>query len=115
MGSEKERDFKINYTLIIKDKFYKNLEQIVDYIAIEKQQPLNAVKVGEGIIKTMYKIIDNPLIYAECENIPTKSKTYREARYKFWLIIFKIKNPEIIILGVLNGKQKPSNFKKITR
>ena len=115
MGTEKERDFKINYTFIIKENFYHNLEQIIDYIKIEKQQPINAVKVGEGIIKTMNKIIDNPLIYTECENIPTKNKTYREACYKSWLIIFKIENSQIIILGVLNRKQKPSIFKKITR
>ena len=57
MGTEKERDFKINYTIIIKEKFYHNLEQIIDYIKIEKQQPINAVKVGEGIIKTMNKIL----------------------------------------------------------
>jgi hypothetical protein len=63
----------------------------------------------------MLKIINNPLIYAECENIPTKKKIYREARYKTWLIIFKVKNTELIILGILNSKQKPSLFKKLTR
>ena len=103
------------YSLVITDQYYDNLKQIIYYIAVKQKQPLNAVKVAEGINKTMNKIIENPLIYAECENIPTKTKIYREAGYKSWLIIFKIKASEITILGVLNGKQKPTDFKKITR
>ena len=114
MGKEKTTIAK-PYSLVVKANYYDSLEQIVDYIAFEKQQPLNAIKVAEGINKTMLKIITNPLIYAECENIPTKTKIYREAGYKTWLIIFKIKNSQIIILGVLSGKQKPSSFKKIRK
>jgi plasmid stabilization system protein ParE len=114
MEQEKTADIKA-YTLIVKDRYYDDLEQIVDYIAFKKKQPLNAVKVGDGINKAMSKIIENPLIYAECENIPTKTKIYREAGYKSWLIIFKVKSTQITILGVLSGKQKPSAFKKLTR
>ena len=90
MGREKAEDSK-QYTLEISEKYFQNLEEIVDYIAFEKHQPLNAVKIGNGINKTMTKIIDNPLIYSECENLPTKTKIYREATYKTWLIIFKLK------------------------
>lgn len=61
----------------------------------------------------MNKIILNPTIYAECVNIPTKSKIYREAGYKSWLIVFKLKGNVITILGVLSGKRKPSSFRKI--
>ncbi|MFV7235175.1 type II toxin-antitoxin system RelE/ParE family toxin [Flavobacterium sp. ZB4R12] len=112
MGKEKIGDSS-SHALIISQKYYEDLEQIVDYIEFVKLQPLNAIKVGNGIQKTMNKIILNPTIYAECENIPTKSKIYREAGYKSWLIVFKLKGNVIIILGVLSGKRKPSNFKKI--
>lgn len=112
MGREKAEDSK-QYTLEISEKYFQNLEEIVDYIAFEKHQPLNAVKIGNGINKTMFKIIQNPLIYSECENLPTKTKTYREATYKTWLIIFKLKNSHIKILGVLSGKRKTSSFRKI--
>ena len=112
MGREKAEDSK-QYTLEISEKYFQNLEEIVDYIAFEKHQPLNAVKIGNGINKAMSKIIDNPLIYAVCENLPTKSKIYREAAYKTWLIIFKVKNNNITILGVLSGKRKASSFKKL--
>ncbi|WP_163401204.1 hypothetical protein [Flavobacterium fluviatile] len=81
MGRKKVEDSK-QYTLDISENYFQNLEEIVDYIAFEKQQPLNAIKTGNGINKTMNKIVENPLIYSQCENIPTKSKIYREATYK---------------------------------
>ncbi|MFD2942524.1 type II toxin-antitoxin system RelE/ParE family toxin [Flavobacterium notoginsengisoli] len=112
MGRKKIENTK-QYTLDISENYFQNLEEIVDYITFEKHQPLNAIKVGNGINKTMVKIIENPLIYSECENLPTKSKIYREATYKTWLIIFKVKNYHITILGVLSGKRKSSSFKKL--
>jgi plasmid stabilization system protein ParE len=111
MGKEKIGDSS-SYALIVSQNYYKDLEQIVDYIEFVKFQPLNAIKVGDGIQKTMNKIILNPTIYAECENIPTKSKIYREAVYKTWQIVFKLKGHTITILGVLSGKRKPSSFRK---
>lgn len=114
MGKEKTTTSK-PYSLVIKVNYYLNLEQIVNYIAFEQKQPLNAIKVGEGINKAMNKIIENPLIYAECENIPTKTKIYREAGHKTWLIIFKVKSTQVTVLGVLSGKQKPNRFKRMIR
>lgn len=102
-----------SYKLIIQPFYFESLEKIVDYIANVKNEPLNAIKVGRGINKAMKKIVHNPTSYSECENLPTKSKIYREARFKSWLIIFKIQNFEVTILGVLNGRQKLSTFKKL--
>ena len=114
MGNKKTTDIEA-YSLIIKDRYYDNLEQIVDYIAFVQKQPLNALKVSDGISNAMSKIIDNPLIYTECENIPTKTKIFREAGYKSWLIVFKVKNNQVTILAVISGKQKPSVFRSVTR
>jgi plasmid stabilization system protein ParE len=112
MGRKEIRNLE-QYSLIVSDKYYSNLQEIVDYIRFVKHQPMNSVKVGDGIQDTMNKIILNPTIYAECENIPTKSKIYREAVYKTWQIIFKLKGNQVKILGVLSGKRKPSCFRKI--
>lgn len=112
MGTKETRNFE-QYSLIVSDKYYSNLQEIVDYIRFVKHQPINSVKIGDGIQKSMNKIILNPTIYAECENIPSQSKIYREAVYKTWQIIFKLKGNTITILGVLSGKRKPSRFKEI--
>lgn len=112
MGEEEERATQA-FTLVISEKYFDDLEQIVDYISLVKLQPLNAIKVGDGIQKTMKKIVLNPTIYSECENIPSKSKKYREAVFKTWRIIFKMDSNTVNILGVLSGKRKPSNFRKL--
>lgn len=112
MGRENAENTK-QYTIDISENYFQTLEEIVDYIAFEKKQPLNAIKIGNGINKAMNKIIQNPLIYSQCENLPTKTKIYREAAYKTWLIIFKVKNHHIKILGVLSGKRKSSSFRKL--
>lgn len=112
MEGKEVKDSK-QYTLNITNNYFNNLQEIVDYIAFEKHQPLNAIKIGDGINKTMSKIIENPLIYSESENLPTKSKIYREATYKTWLIVFKVKNYTVTVLGVLSGKRKTSSFKKL--
>jgi plasmid stabilization system protein ParE len=100
------------YSLIVNEKYFTDLRKILDFIAIKQKQPLNAIKVSIGINATMNKIILNPTIYAECENIPTKSKIYREAVYKTWQIVFKLKGNSVTILRVLSGKRKPSVFRK---
>lgn len=105
-------DDKRTYTLIVTDKYYADLKQIIYYIAEKKKQPLNAINVSKGINSAMSKIVDNPLIYAQCENIPTKTKIYRETRYKSWLIIFKVKASQVTILAVLSDKQKTFVFQK---
>jgi plasmid stabilization system protein ParE len=110
MGKEKKGNSE-SYSLTISQKYYEDLEQIVDYIEFVKFQPLNAIKVGDGIQRTMNKIILNPTIYYECENILTKTKIYREANYKSWLIVFKLKGDVVTILGVLSGKRKTSSFR----
>ena len=113
MGTKKTRDFE-QYSLIVSNKYYSDLDKIVDYIRFVKLQPLNSIKIGDGIQETMNQIILNPTIYSECENIPTKSKIYREAVYKTWQIVFKLKGNIVTVLGVLSGKIKPSRFRKST-
>ena len=54
MGREKAENPK-QYTLEISEKYFQNLEEIVEYIAFEKHQPLNAIKIGNGINKAMSK------------------------------------------------------------
>jgi len=111
---EKERiGIRQTYSIRVTENAYSNIEAVTDYIAYVKLQPINAKKIGRGIIDTIKKIQINPLGYSECENLPTKSKIYREAKYKSWLIIFRIIAEEVIILGVIYGSQKVSKFRKL--
>jgi plasmid stabilization system protein ParE len=98
-------------SLKITEQALQNIDQITGYIAFAKHEPLSAVRVGEMLFKTIDRIEKNPYAFRECREIPSKNKIYRQAFCLSWLIIYKIKIPEIIILGIIHSHRKPSKRK----
>lgn len=97
------------------DEAYQDIDNITDFIANYNNQPLNAVKVADAILETIDKIADNPFAYKECEQISTKTKMYRQIVCLSWLIIYKVTNAEILILGVIHASRKPSEITKLRK
>ena len=114
MGRKKKRTPK-TYSLRLSNNALRNIEEITGYIAFINHQPLNAIKVGDALFKTFDKIAVNPFVFKECEELPTKTKMYRQARCLSWSIIYKIKSVEIIILGITHQSRKPSKIKALKR
>jgi plasmid stabilization system protein ParE len=80
-----------NYEVRVSVNALQNIEEISGYIAFVKQQPLNAVKVGEALFATIDHISVNPFAFWECEELPTKGKIYRRATCLSWLIVYRIR------------------------
>ncbi len=115
MGNTKEKTPK-TYSLKVTDNALQNLNDITGYIAYIKHQPLNAISIGDKILITINRIEKNPFSFRECEEITTKNKIYRKAVCLSWLIIYKIKSSQIVILGIIHGSRRPSkirSFRKI--
>jgi plasmid stabilization system protein ParE len=112
MGKAKEEAQKA-YSLKVTENAQQNIDVITGYIAFIRHQPLNAILIGDKIFKTIDSIEKNPLIFRECEEIPTKNKIYRKAVCLSWLIIYEIKDQEIIILGIISSTRKPSWIKRL--
>jgi plasmid stabilization system protein ParE len=110
MGISKEETSKA-YSLRITEHALQNIDDITGYIAYIKHEPLNAIHVGDEILKTFEHIEKNPLAFRACEEIPTKNKIYRKAVCLNWLIIFKIKPAEIVVLGIIHGHRKSSRLR----
>ena len=91
----------------------QNIDEITGYIAFVKLQPINAIKVGDEIFKTIERIAQAPLAFKECEEIPTKTKMYRRAVCFSWSVIYRIKNDEILILGIIHQSRRPSKIAKL--
>jgi len=88
---------------------------VTGYIAFVSQSPASAIKVGDAIFATIDRIGKNPLAFKECEELATKSKMYRRALCYSWVIIYKITDTEIIILGIIHGARRPSASKKLRK
>jgi plasmid stabilization system protein ParE len=114
MGSTKEKAPK-TYSLRVTENALQNIDDITGYIAYIKHQPLNAIRVGDKIFETIDRIEQNPLVFRECEEIPTKTKIYRKTVCMGWLIIYKIKASEIVVLGIIHGSRKASKVRKLRK
>ena len=107
--SSKARKVKLTTTAL------HHIEEITNYIAFIKLQPGNAVHVGDQIFETIERISRNPFSFRQCEEIPTKSKTYRKAVCLSWWVIYKITPYEILILGIVHNSRRPTGIKKLKR
>lgn len=114
MGRTKEEAPKA-YSLRVTEHALQNIDDITGYIAYIRLEPLNAIRVGDEIFKTIDHIEKNPLAFRECEEIPTKNKIYRKAVCLSWLIIYKIKPAEIVILGIIHGHRRPSRIRSFRK
>lgn len=114
MGNTKEKA-STAYSIRITDNAQQNINDITGYIAYIKYLPLNAIRVGDKIFETIDYIEKNPLAFRECEEIPTKNKIYRKAVCMSWLIIYKIKPTEIVILGIIHGSRRSSRIRSLRK
>lgn len=114
MGRTKKEVTKA-YSLRVTENAFQNLDNITGYIAYIKHEPLNAIRVGDEILKTIDRIEKNPSAFQECEEIPTSNKIYRKAHCLSWLIIFKIKSAEIVILGIIHGHRSQLRIKSLRK
>lgn len=114
MGSTKEKTSK-TYSLRLTDNALQNIDDITGYIAYIKHQPLNAIRIGDKIFETIDRIEMNPLAFQECKEIPTRTKIYRQAVCMSWLIIYKIKSAEIVILGIIHSSRRASRIRSLRK
>lgn len=114
MGSTEEKTPK-SYQVRLTNSALQNIEDITSYIAYINHQPLNAIMVGDGIYHTIDRIGRTPFAFRECEEMPTKNKIYRKAVCKSWLIIYRIKQPEVVIIGVLYASRRASKIRRFRK
>jgi plasmid stabilization system protein ParE len=103
------------YQVRISVNALQNIEEITGFIAFVNQHPLNAVKVGDALFKAIDRIALNPYAFRECEELPTKTKMYRRAVCYSWLIIYRIKEPQIVILGIIHSSRRPAKRKALRK
>lgn len=68
MGRTKKEAPKA-YSLRLTENAIQDLDNITGYIAYIKHQPLNAIRVGDEILKTIDRIEKNPSAFRECEEM----------------------------------------------
>jgi len=114
MGN-KEKETSTPYSVRITENAFQNLDDITGYIAYINHQPLNAIRLGDAFFETIGRIGTNPFAFRECEEITTKNKIYRKAVCQSWLIIYRIKANEVVIIGILYSSRRAANIRKLRK
>lgn len=114
MGKQKKATGKA-YKIRLSGVALQNIDEITGYIAFINHQPLNAIKLGDAIFRTIDRIGLNPFAFKECEELLTKSKIYRRAVCSSWIIVYKITGNEILILGIIHSSRRPSKLKALRK
>jgi len=84
----KEKGTATTYQVRLTENAFTNIEAISAYIAFENGQPLNAINIVDAIFNKIDVIASIPHLFKECEQIPTKTKMYRQALCLSWYIVY---------------------------
>jgi plasmid stabilization system protein ParE len=114
MGNSKGETPK-TYSLRVSENAFQDIDNITGYIAFVKHEPISAIRIGDEIFATIGRIERNPLAFRECEEILSKSKMYRKAVCMSWLIIYRIKASNIVVLGVIYASRRLSRIKGLRK
>ena len=114
MGKQKKTASKA-YPLRLSATALHNIDEITGYLAFLSRQPHNAIKACDAIYETFDRIRTNPLAFKECPELVAKTKFYRQSACLSWLIIYKIVQDEITILGIIHQSKRPWKVKTIKR
>ena len=114
MGRAKEEAPEA-YSIRISEHSLQNLDNITGYFAYIMHEPLNAIRVGDEIIRTIDRIEKHPFAFRACEEMSTANKIYRLAICLSWLMIYKIKPAEIVILGIIHCHRRSSRIKSLRK
>ncbi|MBR1534765.1 MAG: type II toxin-antitoxin system RelE/ParE family toxin [Ruminococcus sp.] len=78
------------YNLVITNDANDELDKIVDYIAVNLQNPKAASDFLDQVESSYDLLIDNPRIYQLCDYPTFKEKQYRKVVINNYIMIYKI-------------------------
>jgi plasmid stabilization system protein ParE len=111
MGEKEKATYQVDFS----DNAKTHLKNIEDYIAIEKQQPINAITVIDTIFAKVDHIEQNPFAFKECRLLKTKHKLYRQVSCLSWNIYYKVMDKKILILGIISHRKSNAVIKALKK
>lgn len=97
----------MGYKLLITASALNELNEIVDYISNNLDNPFAAAGFLDKVEECYDRLKDNPKIYQCCDHQNFKEKGYRKVIIKNYILIYRIdeKNNTVYILHFVYGRQ----------
>lgn len=102
----------MNYNLVITKPAEKDLADILQYISKDLSAPKAANDLLDDILRCYDNISSNPLVYALCDNDRLKSKEYRKALIKNYIMLYRVDEEKqtIYIMRFIYGRRDYINL-----
>lgn len=99
------------YNVVITERAEQLLERLVHYLLFQIKNEQAAVHLMDEISNIYDRIEENPFQFPECRDAYLKSKQYREAitMEMNYVVIYKIEDDTVYILGVFHGLENYIN------
>jgi len=96
----------MGYKLIVSTKSRKDINKITEYIINELKNPQAADRFLDDVAEKYEHIMENPHIYASCDNSNLKQLGYRKIVIKNYLILYRIdeENQIVYVVSIVYGR-----------
>lgn len=107
---ERNNAFPVKWSSVAKNRLLEV------YVYIESKTSAQvAEKVSLELADAAESIGQNPYLYSECRELPTKTKSYRNYIKWNYRIIFKILRDFVLILDIFHCKRNPKELTRLRR
>lgn len=102
-----QSDRKMDYKLKISKEAHQDLQDIVSYISNELVSPIAAANFLDELEKGYHAVIENPLMYALCNDDRLRKEGYRKFLVKNYIVFYRIDaSAEVVyIVRVIYGRR----------
>ncbi|HWP95400.1 MAG TPA: type II toxin-antitoxin system RelE/ParE family toxin [Syntrophomonadaceae bacterium] len=96
------------YSLVVSELAYKDLDNIVSYIAVQLVNPIAATNFLDEVEKCYGFLRSNPLMYERCHDAYLEKEGYRKAIIKNYVLVYKVEEAArtVIIHRFFYGAQE---------
>ena len=93
------------YKVLITELAQTDLDEIVEYIAVQLCNPIAAGDLLDEVDKCYSYLRSNPFIYAKSEDARLEKEGYRKALIKNYILFFKVFEDEkkVIVYRIIYG------------
>jgi len=82
------------YSLIVSQEAHRDVDDIITYIAEKLKNAQAAVSFLDDVENSYRRIVDNPHMYALCDDIRLHEKGYRKVVIKHYLVLYRVNEVE---------------------
>ena len=100
------------YSLIVSEKAHRDVDDIVTYIAQKLKNVQAAAGFLDDVENSYRRIVDNPYMYALCDDIRLSEKGYRKVVIKRYLVLYRVDEEEktAYVTRVIYGARDYANL-----